>query len=323
MRFNLSAAVAIAAASMLLTVTAYAQDPDPEPPPCTPNDGYNCSAMNWTGPFQFPMQVGVCGQPCNINVVYYKRSGSCPGLPIIHEFQIVQIELNDPTCPNNCPPKPTLADDYLAQATFFMLHFNPMQFPTSPQIGGGCVTDWRASMSACQFIYQSRFGRRYVIKCANAPECCTGTYRVCTNEFGQIISVKSTSTPVPPNACPPEVIIGSQTPCRPSCNSLTDLIDPYYGKMVHPNDDNGATVTPNPANGHTVITSPAMVDGGALLMLYDVRGTAVDHQRAEHTSAGRYTYTLNVSKLPAGVYYYSIKADNDKPISFGHLTVTK
>jgi len=322
-RLSTLAAVAIAAASMMFAATAYAQDPDPEPPPCTPNDGYNCSTMGaWTGPKNQPMQVSVCGVPCNINVVFYTRQGLCPGLPFIQEFQIVQIELNDPTCPYNCLPKPTTADDYLAQATFQMLQFN---FAGLNLVKGGCVTDVRASMSACQYIYQSRFGRRYVIKCANAPECCSAGYRVCTDGLGRVTSVKTITQPTPPNGCPPEVIIGSQTPCRPSCNALYDLIDPYYGKSVRTSDDDnsGATVAPNPATTATTITSPAMVDGGALLMIYNVRGVAVDHQRADQTSAGRYSFALDVSKLPAGMYYYSIKADNDKAMSVGHLTVTK
>src|SRR4051794_14076117 len=91
----------LAVAIITTTATVHAQTDDPEPSPCTPTDAYNCPQMHWQGPYDIYLQVPVCGQVCTIHVFYWQRDGTCGSLPPLHEFQITQIELLDPTCPYN------------------------------------------------------------------------------------------------------------------------------------------------------------------------------------------------------------------------------
>lgn len=317
---RLLAALVITAAAFIMPPTgAWAQGNNdvPPPAPCTPD----CPSVTW-GPVQtINMQISVCGYPCNATVYFHTRSGICGTAGNkINEFQVTQVEL-DANCPQQCQP-----DQYLAQVTLFMHLFNPGNFPLPPLLPG-CVNDRRASMSACQFVWRSRFGKNYVIKCANSPECCVANYRVCYDAQGQVTTV-NTIQPfmTPPNPCPDQgIVIGGVVPCKPSCNALTDLIDPYYGKrplFTNDPDEGGATVTPNPARGQTVITSPEMQEGGALLMVYDTRGGAVLNQRQDVREGSRYSFAIDVGPLSSGAYYYAIRGDKGGFIA-GSITVAK
>jgi len=278
--------------------------------------------MVWGPPHTIQLQISVCNVVCPVEVTFHTRSGNCNG-ENLQEFQITQVEMLDNVCPRQCTP-----DKYLAQVTFFMLLFNPMGFnyPAPPTVGENCATSVRASMSGCQFTWRSyKTGRTYVVQCANAPECCVARYRICVAPNGSVSRVQLVTAPIPPAACPTDPIQGAENPCRPSCNALTDLVDPYGKRSVSFDLDgaNGATVAPNPATSSATITSPAMPDGGALLMLYDVRGRAVLNMRQETPAGDRYTFALDLRNVPAGAYYYVVKGNDAEFTSVGKLTVTK
>lgn len=313
-----AALILIAAVFIMPPVNVWAQGSNdvPSPPPCTPD----CGNVGW-GPVKTTgMQISVCGYPCNVTVYYHTRSGICNSTgKKINEYQITQVEL-EAECPQQCQP-----DQYLNQVVLQMNLFNIPNFdlPALP----GCADDRRASMSACQFVWRSRFGKNYVIKCANSPECCVANYRICYDAAGGVTGM-NTIQPfmTPPNPCPDQgVVIGGVVPCKPSCNALKDLIDPYYGKSpVFTNDpaEGGATVTPNPAKGQTVIASPEMPEGGALLMVYNTRGGAVLNQRQDNREGSRYSFPIAVDNLSSGVYYYVIRGDKGGFVA-GSITVAK
>lgn len=67
---------------------------------------------------------------------------------------------------------------------------------------------------------------------------------------------------------------------------------------------------PNPFNPSTIIKFDIPKSGFVSLTMYDSRGKQVENFISESLSAGTYQYQYDASKIPSGIYFYQLKADN-------------
>jgi hypothetical protein len=67
-------------------------------------------------------------------------------------------------------------------------------------------------------------------------------------------------------------------------------------------------VAPNPASGRAAVAFTLEAPTAVRLALYDVLGRAVATLDAGHLGAGPHRITLDVSRLPAGVYVWRLVA---------------
>jgi len=68
---------------------------------------------------------------------------------------------------------------------------------------------------------------------------------------------------------------------------------------------------PNPFNGTTTINYELEKAANATLNVYDVTGKLVAEVKEGNQTAGKHTINFNAETMSAGVYYYSLKVNND------------
>lgn len=78
---------------------------------------------------------------------------------------------------------------------------------------------------------------------------------------------------------------------------------------------------PNPAKDEVNINFSLSQAGNAEIALFDVTGKQVEHVKLENLQAGSHSTKIDVSALNAGIYMYSVKANNAQ--AFSKLTVIK
>jgi hypothetical protein len=66
--------------------------------------------------------------------------------------------------------------------------------------------------------------------------------------------------------------------------------------------------SPNPASNSTEISFNMRNGGTAILLVFDERGAVVAPLLAEHLDAGLHKVNFDTSKLPSGVYFYTLDA---------------
>ena len=86
------------------------------------------------------------------------------------------------------------------------------------------------------------------------------------------------------------------------------LVKNYVSDL--PTEYNLSQNYPNPFNPSTVISYSIPADGFVSLKIYDILGREVGNLVNEEKLAGTYAVNFDASKLPSGVYIYSLKAND-------------
>jgi hypothetical protein len=93
------------------------------------------------------------------------------------------------------------------------------------------------------------------------------------------------------------------------------------GTLTNINSPNviSAELFPNPAADKFSIRIKNNVDENALIQLYNMKGQLVFEQK--DSEKGEHSYTINTSKLPAGIYNVVIKGTHQ--ISAGRISIVR
>jgi flagellar hook assembly protein FlgD len=67
---------------------------------------------------------------------------------------------------------------------------------------------------------------------------------------------------------------------------------------------------PNPFNPTTNIKFDIIRNEAVKLEVYDITGRVINTLVNGKLEAGKYSYTLDASSLPSGVYFYKLATDN-------------
>lgn len=67
---------------------------------------------------------------------------------------------------------------------------------------------------------------------------------------------------------------------------------------------------PNPFNPETIITYSLSISGPTSLVIYNLLGERIETLIDQYQSIGNYSYKLNLSGLPSGIYIYTLNSGN-------------